>query len=342
MRLYLISILTILLLSSIVSATTNLDFRLDVEEKGFYPNEKVPLNVSVVNRDATFVAKDAELTINIGDRIYIFDLGDLKPSETFQQEIILPEFPAGTHSIKGEINYTGILDERFIEVSYGSFEVLFPLIERYPRNVYVSAYDLPEKIVGGKEYNISITITNDGEVSADLLIEFGSIDEFFEEKTKLEPGESTTVKMKVKFDNPGVSLIEARAYALISGEKYLLNYRGKKTYVQGEREAKLIFDRIELINEGDNKINQEDSVKFKVFIKNDGDTATDVKGELFSNIENLNILDFSVSYITIVSGDSIVSNEDVFEIETKNLAIGNYNVNLKLSYIDSENRQIII
>lgn len=329
----------LILLVPIVTATTNLDFRLDVEERGFYPNEKVPLNVIVVNRDATFAARDAELTVSIGDRFYTFDLGDLKPTETFQKEIILPEFPAGTHSIKGEINYTGILDERFLEVSYGSFEVLFPPIERYPRNVYVSGYDLPEKIISGKEYEVSITITNDGEVSADLLVEFGSIDEFFEEKTQLNPGESTTVKMKVKFENGGVSLIEARAYALINGEKYLLNYRGKKTYVQTERKAKLIFDKIELVGEGDNKINQEDKVKFKVFIKNEGDTATDVKGELSSNIEKINIIDPNVSYITIANKDGVAPSEDMFEIETSGVEKGDYELDLKLNYIDSENRE---
>src|SRR3989344_5147393 len=133
-----IILIILILLIPITKATVNLDFRLDVEEKGFYPNEKIPLNVTIVNRDTTFMAKDADLTINIGDRFYTFDLGNLEPGEKFQKEIILPEFPAGTHSIKGEINYTGILDERFVEVSYGSFEVLFPPIERYPRNV--SAY----------------------------------------------------------------------------------------------------------------------------------------------------------------------------------------------------------
>ena len=56
----------------------------------------------------------------------------------------------------------------------------------------------------------------------------------------------------------------------INGEKYLLNYRGKKTYVQAERKAQLVFDRIELIGEGGNEINQEDTVKFKVLIKNNG------------------------------------------------------------------------
>jgi len=339
MRKYLINLLMILLSVSMVSATTNLDFRLDVEDKGFYPNEKVPLNVTIVNRDITFAARDAVLTVNIGDRFYTFDLGDLEPGEVFQKEIILPEFPAGTHNIKGEINYTGILDERFVEVSYGSFEVLFPPIERYPRNVYVSGYDLPEKIISGKSYDVSITITNDGEISADLLIEFGSMNEFFTEKTTLNPGKSTTVKMVVRFGTPGVSLIEARAYALIKGEKYLLNYRGRKTYVQAERKAKLIFDRIELVGEGDNEINQEDVVKFKVFIKNEGDTATGVRGELSSSIEKINVLDSSVSYVTIASKDNVAPFDDVFEIETKGVDTGDYELNLKLSYVDSENRE---
>ncbi len=328
-----------ILLIPVVPATTNLDFRLDVEEKGFYPNEKIPLSVTVVNRDTAFAAKDAELTVNIGDRFYTYDLGDLKPGETFEKEIMLPEFPAGTHSIRGEINYTGILDERFVEISYGSFEVLFPPIERYPRNVYVSAYDLPEKIIGGKSYDVSITITNDGEVDANLLIEFGSIDEFESKETTLALGESTTVKLTVKFDIGGVSLIEARAYAVINGEKYLLNYRGKKTFVQSERLAKLSFDRIELVGENDNEINQKDTAKFKVFIKNTGETATDVKGELLSSVERINIIDSNVLYTIIASKDSVAPSDDTFEIETGDIDIGDYNLNLKLTYIDSENRE---
>src|SRR3989344_6543625 len=106
MRLYLISILTILLLSSVVSATINLDFRLDVEEKGFYPNEKILLLVTVVNRDTSFSAKDAVLTINVGQRFYTFDVGTLKKGKSFTQEIELPEFNPGTHSIEGWFNYT--------------------------------------------------------------------------------------------------------------------------------------------------------------------------------------------------------------------------------------------
>jgi len=339
MRKIFILLFLVMLVPSIVSATVNLDFRLDVEEKGFYPNEEIPLDVTVINRDSTFSARDAELTVYISDRFYTFDLGDLEPDETFEKEIILPEFPPGTHTIKGEINYTGVLDEKFIETSYGSFEVLFPPIERYPRNVYVSSYDLPEKIIGGKSYNVSITITNDGEVNADLLIEFGSLDEFFTEETTLDSDESKTVKMTVEFENPGVSLIEARVYALINGEKYLLNYRGKKTYVQEERKAKLSFDKIEFVDEIDNKINQKDTVKFKILIKNDGKTAIDVVGELFSATEKIDILDSDVSYVTITNKDSVAPTGDVFEIETKGIEVGDHELNLKLIYIDTEGRE---
>jgi len=339
MKKILVIFFLMMLVPSIVSATVNLDFRLDVEEKGFYPNEKVPLDVTVVNRDSTFTAGDAELTVYISDRFYTFDLGDLKPGETFEEKITLPEFPPATHTIKGEINYTGILDERFIKTTYGSFEVLFPPIERYPRNVYVSNYDLPEKIIGGKDYDVGITIINDGEVSANLLIEFGSLDEFFTEETTLNSGESTTVKMNVKFENSGVSLIEARVYTVINGEKYLLNYRGKKTYVQGERKAKLIFDKIEFVDEADNKINQEDIVKFRIFLKNEGETATNVMGELLSTIGEINILDKIVSYLTILKKDSVAPSEDIFEIETSDIEAGDYELNLKLTYADSEDRE---
>jgi hypothetical protein len=329
----------IMMILPIVSATTNLDFRLDVEDKLFYPNEKIPLNISVINRDSTFSAKDATLIVNIGDRFYNYDLNDLNPGEKFEKEIILPEFPAGTHNIKGEINYTGLLDEQFIETSYGSFEVLFPPIERYPRNVFVSDYNLPEKILNNKEYDVSITITNDGDVDADLLVEFGSLDEFFEENTKLSSGKSTTVNMKVKFQNPGISLIEARAYAIVNGDKYLLNYRGQKTFVQSEKIAKLLFDSLELVNEGDNEISQKDTVKLKVFIKNDGDTATDVKGELSSNIDGIVVSDSLVSYMAIASKDNYAPSNDTFEITTNEVKAGDNKLTLKLSYQDSEYRE---
>lgn len=330
--------LTISLLLLTVSATANLDFRLDTPDKLFYPNDNIPLNVTIVNRDATFSAKDAQLTVNIGTRFYTFDLGTLKPGATFQKEIMLPEFPAGTHSIKGVINYTGILDEKFIEESYGSFEVLFPIIERYPRNVYVSNYNLLEKIMSGKPYDVGITIVNDGEINADLLIEFGSINEFFTEKTALKPQETTTVKMTVNFNSSGISLIEARAYALINGEKYLLNYRGRGTYVQDERTAKLSFDKVELVDEADNAINQDDKVRFKILIKNDGDAAADVKGELSSSVDGLTILDKTVSYGAIASKDTFAPSDDTFEIETKGSSKGDHELNLKLNYVDSENR----
>lgn len=328
-------ILTILLIPTI--SASNLDFRLDTPDKLFYPNEKIPLNISLINRDTTSI-KTATLTVISGTRTYTYDIEILKPSETFQKEITLPEFPAGTQNLKGILNYTGFLDEKFVEETYGSFEVLFPKIERYPRNIYVSNYDLPEKILSGKEYEVSITIKNDGDVSANLLIEFGSTDKFFTKETKLNPQESTTVKMNVKFDDAGISLLEARAYALINGDKYLLNYRGKGTFVQEERKAILKLNKIELVNEGDNAINQEDKVKLKIYLTNDGETATNIKTELISTIDKLNIINSKIDYVTIANKDNYAPNDKFFEIETKGIDTNNKELILKVDYEDSEIR----
>ena len=235
----------LLLILPVVFSVTNLDFRLDVEEKGFYPNEEVPLDVTIVNRDSTFGAKDAELTITVGQRSYHFNIGDLNPGGTFNKQIKLPSFPAGTHTIKGEINYIGIFDERFLETSYGSFEVLFPPIERYPRNVYVSSYDFPENAILGESYKVSVTVTNDGDVDADILIEFGSINEFESKETRVAAGESITTTLNVKFNQAGISFIETRVYALIEGEKYLLNYGGKENYVTEKQKPQIPVDIIE-------------------------------------------------------------------------------------------------
>jgi len=325
---------------AVVSATTNLDFRLDVSKKTYYPNEKIPLNITVINRDE-FSANEATLTVKIADRFYNFDLGNIAPGDIFNKEITLPEFPPGTQNIEGEVNYTDFMGERSIEVSYGSFEVLFPPIERYPRNIFVSDYSLPDKVIAGKSYDVSATIKNDGDVDANLLIEFGYLDEFFSENAALNAGQSKTVTKNVKFNNPGVSLIEARVYAIINGEKYLLNYRGKGTYAQEERVAKLSFDKLELVEESDNQINQDDKVNLKVFIKNNGDVATSIMGYLSSNISGLTILNSNVSY-GLLGRDDSSSSSDLFKIETKNSLIGNYTLNLKLVYTDSENREKLL
>ncbi len=333
-------LLTLLLVClPLVSATTNLDFRLDANQKAYYPNESISLNVSVINRDMNSVAKDAVMTIHVGDRDFYFSIGNLHPSESIQEYISLPEFPPGTHSVRGELNYTGILDEKFTEVTYGSFEVLYPPIQRFPRNVYISDYQIPEKIIEGKEYGVNITIENDGDVSADLVIEFGSVDSFYEEKTTLNPKQSTTVHMNVKFDNLGISLIEARVYAIIDGEKYLLNYNGKKTYTQTERKAKLVFDRVELFNEDDNLINKNDNVKLKIYVRNQGDTATYVTGELISETEGIHILNSNISYFTILNDESFAPERDAFVIETTGSLVGNLTLKLLIRYYDSEIRE---
>ena len=132
------------------SAQVNLDFTINIEDKIYFPNEKVKVDVSVINRDVSFAAKNAILTLTIADREYSFKLGDVSAGQTFSKEITLPEFPPGTHTIKGVLNYTGIFDETFTIETYNSFEVRFPEIERYPRNVNVIGFNLPDKMIAGK------------------------------------------------------------------------------------------------------------------------------------------------------------------------------------------------
>jgi len=204
--------------------------------------------------------------------------------------------------------------------------------------VYVSEYSIPEKILGGQQYELSATIKNDGEIDATLLLEFGSIDEFKSEEIILPAGQSTTLKQTVKFNNPGVQFIEVRTYAIIGGEKYLLNYAGKGTYVQTERKAKLSFDRLEFADEPDDKINQYDKVKLRIYIRNEGDTATNVKGKLSSGIENLSVSDSDVFYSAIATGDVIAPMEDIFEIETTIVEAKEQKLKLELIYTDSETR----
>lgn len=320
------------------SAQVNLNFTFNIEEKIYYPNDELEVEVIVDNQDLTFTAKDAKLRIEIEDRFYDFKLGDMKAGTMFTKKITLPEFPPGTHTIKGSLNYSGIFEERFIEETFNSFEVAFPPIERYPRNVNVIGFNLPEKLEAGKSYDVSIIVKNEGTVGGNMIIEVASLDEFVDEEAFIGPGETKTIDMTINFKNTEVSLIEARVFALINGKRYLLVYSGKRAYIVPERKAKLVFDKVELVDEPDNEINSNDEVKMKVYLSNIGNyPATSVVGNLSSPSNVIEIVKQINNYEAILVGESFGSNQS-FEIESKETSDEEIILNLNVDYIDSEPR----
>mgnify|MGYP001590791724 CR=1 FL=1 len=323
------------------SAQVNLDFTINIEDRIYFPNEKIKVDVNVVNREVSFAAKDAVLTLTIADREYSFKLGDIKADQSFSKEITLPEFPPGTHTIKGVLNYTGIFDETFTIETYNSFEVRFPEIERYPRNVNVVGFNLPDKMFAGKTYDVSVVVKNEGTVGGNMIIEVASLEEFADEETFLGPGESKTINLKVNFKNTEVSLIEARVYALINGARYLLVYSGKKAYLEPERVAKLSVDRVEFVDESDNQINQNDEVNLKILLKNTGNyPASSVTATLKSGTGEIEVMKADVNYNLIQNGDTTAP--DFFLIKTKNIEGGQYPLILDVEYEDSEKHTILL
>ena len=322
------------------SAQVNLDFTINIDDKIYFPNEKVKVDVIVVNRDVSFAAKNAVLTLTIADREYSFKLGDISAGQNFSKEITLPEFPPGTHTIKGVLSYTGIFDETFTIETYNSFEVRFPEVERYPRNVNVIGFNLPDKLIAGKTYDVSVVVKNEGIIGGNMIIEVASLEEFVDEETFLGPGESKTINLKINFKNTEVSLIEARVYALINGIRYLLVYSGKKAYLEPERVAKLLVDRLELIDESDNQINQNDEVKLKIFLKNTGNyPASSVKGKLKSSSDEIEISQADADYILIQNGQNVAPTNP-YIIKTKDIQPGQYILTLDVNYEDSEKHTV--
>jgi len=195
-------------------------------------------------------------------------------------------------------------------------------------------------MIAGKTYDVSIVVKNEGTVGGDMIIEVASLEEFADEKVFLGPEESKIINLKVNFKNTEVTLIEARVYALINGQRYLLVYSGKKAYLEPERVAKLSFDRIELVNEVDNQINQNDEVNLNIFIKNTGNyPATSASGLLKSPSGDIEISESSSNYNLIQNGQSSAPSK-LFVIKTKDVQAGQYKLTLDVDYEDSEKRTI--
>jgi hypothetical protein len=325
-------VLSILLLISIVSAL-NIEFTIGVEDRIFFPNETIPINISVINRETKFSAKSVNLTLNIGKRSYKYELGEIKAGESVLENLTLPEFPPGDYIIHGILNYTGYFGEVSTLETYNSFHVRFPEIQRLPRNIVIKNFILSENLISGKTYPVNVEISNEGDVAGDLIIELVSLDVKKSKNIHLEPGETDTTKIEITFLNSGISVIEARVYAIVDNIKYLLSFDVKNVFVKEERLAKIVFDRVELIDESDNKINQNDRVKIKIYIKNLGNSmATNVKTTLKSRTENIEILKPEANFSIILADKRPVG--EIFEISTKNAQVETVNLSMDISYDD--------
>src|SRR3989344_971060 len=180
-----ILIVMLLILFNEVYAQSNLDINLGIDQRKFYPNEKVGLNLSIINREISFFAQEVTVSIKVSDRYYEYKVGDLEPSREFSKQIILPEFPPGTHTIYGIVNSTGFLGEIFSTEIYNSFEVLYPLIQRYPRHVNIIGFELPNNLSGGEEYEVKIVVKNEGKIGGDMFIQVVGMEEYVEEQVTL-------------------------------------------------------------------------------------------------------------------------------------------------------------
>lgn len=311
----------------------NIEFNITLPKSSFYPNETIPINVSLTNREFRFAAKNLSLELKIGQRNYLFKFDDLSAGQSLMKSLTLPEQPSGTYVIRGILNYSGYVGETVSLETYNSFDVKFPEIKRLPRNIYIKSFDLPINVTAGKPVDASVTIANNGTIAGDLILKIDSTNVSFSQEAHLEPGEIKTISLSINFPNAGLSLVEAKVYAVVDNIKYFLNYLGKNVYVQETKLAKIVLDKIELVDESDNEINQDDTVKIKVYLKNMGEfSASSVTGALSSSVNSIIVSKQTTDYKYIGIGDSTAP--DSFEIQTTNSEVGRYNLNLDVTYTD--------
>jgi len=316
----------------------NIDFVIAPSKTSFYPNETIPINISVINREATFAAKNLSLTVLIGQKNYTFDLEDLAASKSITKSVVIPEQVSGTYQVHGILKYAGYFGEITTTDTYNSFEVKFPEIARLPRNIYIKSFDIPENVTAGKSYNVSVNVVNNGTITGDLIIKVESLDVNASKELRLEPNQIQDVKLSVLFYNPGISLVEAKVYATVDNVKYLINYANKNVYVTEEKIAKLQFDRIELVDEPDNQINQNDEVKLKIYLRNDGNSAASNVKETLSSSE-IAIAKSVIEYELLLPKET--GAYDYFVIKTVNASVGQHNLTIDVTFSDlSESHQI--
>ncbi len=314
----------------------NLDFKIDIEDKVFYPNEKIPVSVTITNSDYQFAAKNAKLAINAGLRHYEFDLGDIEKGDTVTKSIELPEFPAGSHQVRGTLNYTWLFNEIFSEEAYNALKVRFPDFVRIPQQVSIKNVNIAENVTSGQAYDVVATVSNEGNIGADLTVKVTAPNTEYSTDFSLATSETKDITIKAQFHNSGISLVEIGVYAKVSGEFYLLDYLTKPVFIKSSGLANLTLEGTSLSEEDDGEINRNDNVKLKINLKNEGKySAYNVKGTLTSSEDKIVIENAIVDYGIIAEAD-ISSGRGTYSIKTNDAEPGNKTLQLKITFSDNE------
>lgn len=322
----------ILVLPTLILAL-NIEFLINVPDRIFYPNETIPINISLTNKEVSAIVRDANLTVNISKRTYTYELGDIEASDSIVKDIVLPEFPPGDYVIHGVLKYIGFFDEEATLETFNSFHVRFPEIERFPRNIVIKGFEITSDITEGETYTATVEVSNEGEVTGNLIIKLEGLGASASKTATLSPGQTEMVNVDIKFYNPGISVIEARVYAMIDGKEYLLSFDTKDVFVKASKKANIEFDSIELVDEPDNEINEDDEVKIKINLKNMGNTmASGVRATLVSSIQGIEITASEADYKLILADGMPVG--IVFGMTTHDAETGNVNLDMDIEYTD--------
>lgn len=312
---------------------------LQIPKKIFLSNETIPLSIEVINKEEVFKVKNASLQIIIGRgeraRIYFFEIGDLRAKEKWERNLTLPEFPPGNYLIHGTLTYLGYFDEIVIEDVFTSFNVRFPEVKLIP-NVIIKNFTLPVRIFENEEKEAKVVIENIGGVEGEVIVKISSMELETNKTLLLLPGEKEEIIFPIKFPTEGVKQVEVRVYAKVDGNIFLLDYRSKKLYVEKRLRAQLIVEKVEVVDELDGVINSIDRVKIAVYLKNIGNlVAGNIKSILSSTHPRIKIIEHEYNYKVIIPE---ASEPGYFEIETENVEVGTYNLEMSINYSDFTGR----
>ena len=259
-----------------LATSVNLQTNAETPDRVLYPNETVNVNLSVDNLD-TRAAENTSILLEVGEREFEYDAGDIEPGEEYNRTLELPEYPAGSYQAKATLNYTGFLGERFTETTRSGFKVRFPDFVRIPRQVYIQDLDIPDNVTAGEEKTVNAIINHDGDIEGDFTAAVVSKDSETEKEFELSPGSQRNLTVNPTFYAPGVSFAETRLYANLNGDLFLLDYLSEQVFVEESRVA-----RVNIEDVAANK--QESSANIQVDLSNNGSsTAYEVNVSLSSD-----------------------------------------------------------